>query len=391
MKIAINALSAKRGGGVTYLNRLIFHLRDADRKNEYFVFVTQKNREKIIAFVDPRFHVVEVPVQNLLHRLVYEQFVLPIMLKRLGIDVIYAPAEIAPLLAPCSVLLGIQNPNVYYGASIRWPLYHRIRNRVLRLLAIVSAKRASKIVFVSETARQDISKVLRVPLSKTNTVHHGVDTTVFFPGENESESIQAVGYRSGGVLRYILCVSHIDGHKNHKVLVEAFGALPGNLREKFKLVLVGKKTSPYYDELICFVKERMIEKDVVFFGEVPHEKLPEIFRGASLFVLPSYLETFGIPLVEAMASGVPIIASNTTAIPEIVGEAGILFDPDSSEMLRKLIEKVLSNDGLKQSLASKGLERSRQFTWSNAAARMLEIFERVYQEKGKAVGDRVNL
>ena len=108
MKIAINALSAKTGGGITYLNRLIFYLRKLDNENQYYIFVTCDNHKRVIGFENSQIHVTEVHVRSLLHRLIYEQFGLPLVLKRHNIDVVYAPAEIAPLLAPCPVVLGIQ-------------------------------------------------------------------------------------------------------------------------------------------------------------------------------------------------------------------------------------------------------------------------------------------
>lgn len=384
MKIAINALSAKTGGGVTYLNRLIFNLGEVDEANEYWIFVTHENRERVIAFEDARFHVVEVWIPHLLYRLYYEQFVLPITLKRLDVDVIYAPAEVAPLLTSCPIVLGVQNPNVYYPSSVRWSAYDRMRFLALRLLARLSAKLASHVVFVSETARQDISRMLNIPLGKTSAVHHGVETTDFSPQKDKTEPSGGVGSVCN-MSGYILCVSHLYGHKNHRVLVEAYGALPDPIRAKVKLVLVGQKINPYYDELIGVMREmRIREDDVVFCGEMCHEELAAIYRGASVFVLPSYLETFGIPLIEAMASGLPIIASNASAIPEVVGNAGLLFDPASPHELCELVKEVLSDAALRRGLVLKSLERAQGFTWRNTAVRMVKIVEQVHRENGKS-------
>jgi len=146
-----------------------------DNKNEYYILVTRDNHKRIIAFEDPRFHVIEVHVRSLLHRLLYEQFAMPILLKQVSIDVAYAPAEIAPLLAPCPVVLGIQNSNVYYKTKIKRSLAEQAKFWILGQLARISSQKASRIIFVSKTACKDITVKLRADPAKTRAIHHGVE------------------------------------------------------------------------------------------------------------------------------------------------------------------------------------------------------------------------
>jgi len=373
MKIAINALSAKTGGGVIYLNRLSYYLRAADTQNEYYLFVTRDNHRKIIAFEDPRFHVIEARIWNLLHRLLYEQFVLPIFLKRFDIDVVYSPAEIAPLLAPCPVVLGIQNLNTYYRTAIKRPLREKVRFWVLRRLAWVSARKASRIIFVSSTAHKYIAAKLGINPTKIRTIYHGVELSRF-----QNPELAEIPTFIDHIIssdRYILCLSTLARHKNIETLINAYAALDESLQNKYELIIAGRKTPPYYEGLTVLVRQLHLDGRVIFTDEVPHENVPSLYQGASLFVLPSYLETFGIPLIEAMAAGIPIIGSNASAIPEVVGDAGLLFDPNDPDELRAKMEEVLSNSKLREELIQKGLKRVEAFSWEKCAKETLAVFE----------------
>jgi len=373
MKIAINALSAKTGGGVTYLNRLIYHLREVDDQNDYYIFVTRDNHAKIIAFDKPRFHVMEVTISNLLHRLLYEQSALPILLKRLNIDVVYAPAEIAPLLSTCSVVLGIQNPNVYYRFKIMRSLAEKTRFWILRQLGKLSSRKASRIIFVSNTARTDIAAKLKANPAKTRAILHGVELDRF--QKNVLSEKPTIISKTIGSDKYILCLSALARHKNVEALIKAYAAMDGKVRTQYKLVVAGRNTSPYGDELTALVQQLNLDERVVFTGEIPHENVPPIYQQAILFVLPSYLETFGIPIIEAMAAGVPVIAANASAIPEVVGDAGLLFDPNDPNDLRTKMETVLSDPKLREELTRKGLQRAKVFSWEKCAKETLAVFK----------------
>lgn len=379
MRIAINALSAKTGGGVTYLNRLIYYLREVDDHTEYYIFVTRDNRMKIIAFESLRFHVIEVHIMSLLYRLLYEQFALPILLKQLDIDVVYAPVEIAPLLAPCSVVLGIQNANVYYKTEIKRSLAERTKFWILRQLAKLSSRKASRIIFVSNTACKDIAAKLGANPAKTRAIHHGVELDKFHKAkliENPTFIDQTIASK-----KYILCLSALARHKNIETLIKAYAALDGKIQDQYKLVIAGNKTASYGNELTALVQELNLDGKVIFTGGIPYEDVPSLYQRASLFVLPSYLETFGIPLIEAMAAEVPVIAANASAIPEVVGGAGVLFDPKDPDDLREKIEEVLSNQDLYEELIQKGLERAKTFSWEKCAKETLAVFKEACENK----------
>ena len=129
------------------------------------------------------------------------------------------------------------------------------------------------------------------------------------------------------------------------------------------------------------VQQLYLDGKVIFTGEIPHENVPPLYQRASLFVLPSYLETFGMPLIEAMASDVPVIAANASAIPEVVGDAGLLFDPDDPDELRAKMEAVLSDPQLREELINRGLKRAKLFSWEKCAKETLAVFKEACEAK----------
>jgi glycosyltransferase involved in cell wall biosynthesis len=378
-RIAVNGLSATIGGGVTYLNRLLWHLPRVDEDTEYYVIVTRRGRARIIPEGTDRIHVFEISIRGLLHRLVYEQFGLPLLLRRLRIDVLYAPAEIAPLLAACPVVLGIQNPNPYYRRVVPRPIRERVRFLALRQLARISAWKSKRVVFVSRTALNDIGPRLRVSPKKRCAIYHGVEINRFSGRQTTQDG--GVADLLANAHDSILCVSTLARHKNLETLIEAYAALDGQLQRLYPLVIAGTKTSPYYEQLTKRVEALRPRGRIVFTGEISPEAIPHLYRSAMVFVLPSYLETFGIPLIEAMASGLPVIASNASAIPEVMGDAGLLFDPKDADDLRMKMEQVLGNEKLRKELARKGLERAKLFSWEKCAKETLAVFKEACETK----------
>lgn len=372
MRIVINALSARTGGGVTYLNRLLFYLGRVDVQNEYHVLVTPENREKIISGDPSPIHVVEVYNRNSLHRAIYEQQILPGVLDRLCADVVYAPAEVAPLMARCPVVLAIQNPNPYYNVGIKWTISQRLRLTALKAMAYLSARKAARIIFVSDTSRKHIANLLGIDHSKTRVIYHGVELEHF--GDPALPQMGKAYYSITGGADYILTVSSFDFHKNLPTLIRAYSDLEPCLRERYKLLIVGSGDTSDETHLRNISSDLGLDGQVIFAGEVAHEQLAAIYAGAAMFVLPSYLETFGMPLIEAMASGLPVVAAQVSAIPEILGGAGLLFDPTNPEELGARMVQVLTDSHCREDLVCKGKLRAAEFSWEATAQRTLQVF-----------------
>ena len=373
MHILINALSAKTGGGLTYLNHLIRDLDRIDEKNSYTVLVTVKNRQRVLGDSKLRMNVLIIGADSVWRRLLYEQWVLPRLLVSIKADLMFAPAEIAPLRARCPVVLGIQNPHPYYNEGVNWSVPQRLRHLILRTVARPSARKAKRVIFVSDTSRQHVVGVLGIDPNKTKAIHHGVDLSIF-DSVSTSQAQDAKDRYCGGE-DYILSVSDLMPHKNYPMLMEAYSLLSSDLRDKFKLLIVGGGTAAQTKAHKEHTQLLGIPDRVVFSGSVPHQELARIYGGATLFVMPSRLETFGIPLIEAMASGLPILASKASAIPEVVGNAALLFDPYNVQELTSSMTSVLTDEQLRGSLIASSRTRAADFSLESTAANTLQVFE----------------
>jgi glycosyltransferase involved in cell wall biosynthesis len=374
MKIGINALSARLGGGVVYLKHLVHYLISRPRGHSYVVFCTPWNREKLGLSPQANLDIVECPVYSLVDRFLFEQLRLPRLVDKLGIQVLYAPAEIAPLFGRFPVVLGIQNLNVYTSHLIGCNWLERSRIYSLRLLAYFSAHRAYAVVFMSEWARKFVAPQLRIPNQKQWVVYHGVDLA-FMDSSDSRIKIHSLLKKEAKERKIILAVSNLSPHKNYETLVRSISLLPNKLLENILLVIVGKKLEPEYTRLCKLISKLKLEKNIWFAGEVAHKELGPFYRAASLFVHPTRGETFGLPVLEAMAFGVPLICSRAGALPEIADKAALYFDCDDAPGLADLIAEILLNPYSASERISIGLQRAQIFSWEQTAEKMLEIFQ----------------
>jgi glycosyltransferase involved in cell wall biosynthesis len=241
--------------------------------------------------------------------------------------------------------------------------------------------KAKKVLFVSNWSKLAVSRKFHIPAKKTKTIYHGIDCQNFKAGiKNVNKDFKSTIDNYG---KYILSVSTIYPHKNFEVLIRAYKKLNEELKQKCpKLIIAGKKQfNDYYRELAEMVENFGLNGKVVFLGKVEYKYVPYLYNNALVFVLPSILETFGHPLIEAMSSGVPVIASNSTAIPEIVGGGGMLFNPNNPVELSEKINMVLQDQKLRQKLINDGFKRAKDFSWQKAAKETISTLEEVYYGK----------
>ena len=163
-------------------------------------------------------------------------------------------------------------------------------------------------------------------------------------------------------------------HKNYPTLMEAYSLLDSHLQRRYKLLIVGGGTSVDEQYLKGYSERLDLQDRIIFTGSVPHRQLASIYRGATLFAMPSYLETFGIPLIEAMASGLPVVAADTSAMPEILRDADILFDPCNAQELSECMASVLTDERIRDSLIEKGQARAKEFPLEATARQTLQVF-----------------
>jgi len=257
------------------------------------------------------------------------------------------------------------------------PLTFKRRSRMqLRLTVRRSARRAAHVLALSESARNDIIDTYGIPGERVTAIPLAAPAR-FAPVLDEKE-LQRVRQTYGIEGDYILSVGSIQPRKNLPRLIAAYGSLcrqrpAGKLP---KLVLVGKQAW-LYGETLRAISKNGIGPLTVLTGYVPDSDLPALYSGACCFIYPSYFEGFGLPPLEAMTCGTPVIAGNRTSLPEVIGDAGILVDPFNEDAIANAIKEIVDNPQLRTELRTKGLKQAARFTWTETALKTLEVYRLV--------------
>ncbi len=242
----------------------------------------------------------------------------------------------------------------------------------LELVLEKSCKRADRIVTISEFSKQEIIRYLNVPEEKISVIPLGVDRHRFHTGYPAAR-IKKVKQKYGLEGEYLLYVGTIEPRKNLKRLIEAYAQLPLYVP---KLVLVGKK-GWLYQEIFQTVERLGLKKRVVFLGYAADQEIPLIMAGAKCFLFPSLYEGFGLPPLEAMACGVPVVTANCSALPEVAGDAAVLVEPDKTESIRQGILAVLEKEELRKQMIERGIQQAKKFSWKKTADSLVEICQRL--------------
>jgi glycosyltransferase involved in cell wall biosynthesis len=371
MKIGINALFlvAGKGGGIErYLRGLLKWLAIIDKKNEYLIFSNKDNtgtferRENFREIISP------VSARIRPAKILWEQIVLPFQLKKENVDIVLSAGNIAPKLTFCPSIVII-----YDLISFSYPENFSLAEKLaLKYLLRRTATVADRIITISESSRNEIKKWLGVSEDKISVVHGGCDEN-FRKDHIKGDSIKnKFGVANG----FIFCAASLRRYKNLEGLIKAFSILKKEHRIPQKLVLAGHKEK-YFEKLQELVTLLGLQNDVIFTGFITEDELQSLYSSADTIVYPSFYEGFGLPILEAMASGTPVVASNVTSIPEVAGDAALLFDPHDIDEMAEKVHNVLKDENLQKSLISKGLERVKEFTWKRTAEKVLEVINSI--------------
>jgi glycosyltransferase involved in cell wall biosynthesis len=358
LRIAVNGLHAKSGGGVTYL-RNIMPLLARDERLELHLFLGRQQHGLFPDLPEQiRVHLLDLP-ESLPRLLLWEQVTLPILLREMRADVTFSPANYGPLAAPRPVIM---LRNALSVAQLETRLSKRVYWFVLTVMTALSLMTARHSIAVSRYARDSLPGPLRqLAKRRCEIIHHGIDST-FSPDPKGTPRED-----------FLLAVSDIYVQKNLHGLVEAM-ALAARARPGLKLLVAGRILDPdYYQTLIERITALGLDAQITFLGSVPPRDLPSLYRRCRAFIFPSTVETFGNPLVEAMACGAPIICSNSAAMPEVLGDAGLYFDPTDKEDMAAKIETLLADDILAEQLSYRGRERAGGFSWEICARQTAAI------------------
>ncbi len=367
MRIAIDARKLRDYGVGTYVRNLLRHLSRIDRSTEY-VLLCRHDDCGVADQLGENFRAVPEPSRPYSVR---EQVSVPLDLRREGIDLFHAPHYVLPPLTPCRSVVTIHD-----CIHLRFPQYlpNKLAYAYARASLWVATQRASRVLTVSETSKRDILRYFRVPDHKIDVIYNAIDER--FGDALPDDEIARVRERYQLNDPFVLYAGNIKPHKNLERLIEAFHSLRRGPFENVKLLIIGDEISKYAT-LRRAVHRLKLHKHVRFLGFVPDKTLAALYRLASVFVFPSLYEGFGLPPLEAMASGTPVITSNVSSLPEVVGDAALLIDPYEPESIAEAMRRVLSDANVRAELRAKGLQRAREFSWERSVRRVHQIYEEV--------------
>ena len=372
-RVLVDASMATSGGGYTYLVSMVPALAAAARGAEFLVLVRNAAQAEAIA-PSANVEIRVLPEIGLLGRIGFVALRAAGVAKTWGADVYFSVAEYAPLGAPCPVVVSLRNANVFTSLDLGWGRYQTFRLRTLRRLATLIAKRAARVVFVSHDSASWMGDAAGIPPEHRAVIHHGTDAGAWRGAMATTGAPEAPS---------ILSLSSIYRYKNCVRLVEAYCELAARIPDAPPLVIVGDDQDAKHSRELKQALENAgsLASKIRLVGEVPYEEIISFYRDAVLFVFPSYLETFGHPLVEAMAAELPVVASDIPVFREIAGEAAIYVDPFDVQDIARGMERVLTDARLAASLSSSARERTSVFTWQAAAGKLVDLLEEVIGER----------
>jgi glycosyltransferase involved in cell wall biosynthesis len=367
LRIAIDARKLRDYGIGTYVRNLLRHLSRIDSKTEYVLFCRAKDCG-IVEELGENFRAVPESARPYS---VSEQLRIPMDLRREGIDLFHAPHYVLPPLTPCKSVVTIHD-----CIHLRFPQYlpNRLAYAYARSSLWFATHRSNRVLTVSEASKRDILRYFRVPERKIDVIYNAIDER--FGEPPAADEIERVRDRYQLNAPYILYAGNIKPHKNLERLIEAFHTLRHGDLEHVKLLIIGDEISKYAT-LRRAVHKYKLHKHVRFFGFVPDKTLAVLYRLARAFVFPSLYEGFGLPPLEAMASGTPVITSNLSSLPEVVGDAALLIDPYDADAIADAMRRVLLDSDLREDLRQRGLKRVAEFSWDRSIRRVREIYEEV--------------
>lgn len=370
-RIGVNALYLIPGGvGGTeiYLRNLLQALAQIDSRNQYFVFVNRETGDDLCP-ASPNFTLVRSSVSARLRpaRLVWEQTVLPFQTARLRLDVLFSPGFSSPM-----VCRGRKVTVIHDLQHKRHPEnFGFLERKAWDAMVGSSVRFSDALIAVSETSRQDVIDVYRADPARIHVVHHGVEPAFFDIAEAREHNPTLLSQTGLPDCRYLLAVSTIHPHKNWLRLLDAYGALVRDGRDEHLVVagLAGKASR----DVAVRLSDPQLASRVHLLGWQPRSILVALFQSAEALVFPSTFEGFGMPVLEAMAAGVPVACSDIPPLREVAGDAALFFDPYSPKRIAEGVRRVLDDSDLRASMIARGKERAARSTWRRAAERTLAV------------------
>ena len=358
-----------QAGRITGISRhLLYFLRYALSSTRAHKYVLFCNQETSVPLDSPDLKKVVIRERV---TPVWDQIILPFKIAAEKVDVFLTPYFKAPLILPCHMVLIISDLIPLFFPD----QYGYVRRNYFKFLITATARRATRIVTVSANSRRDIAEILGVLSDRVKVIHLGVEK------RERVEDLTREEARSKYALpkQFILYVGNLSPHKYLEGLIKSYTTLPQDLRAQYKLVFGASKKDKYFPDLEIIVRDTGLTRDIVFTGFIEDKYLPALYSMSTLFAFPSLYEGFGLPPLEAMAYGTPVVSSNTSSMPEVLGDAAVLVDPRDTHEFSKAMTRILTDDDLRKLMVIKGLERVKLFTPEKMAQTLLQALEECQQ------------
>lgn len=381
MKIAIDIRRMTEFGVGTYIRNVVRTLCRIDHENQYFL-IGPPAKVQEIGTLPPNFHNISAlaPEQSFRG---YREF--RGALRQLNCDLVHIPALFSvPRLLPCPYVMTVHDMLEHMsGVQPRtgfWDAWNmQMTRQVLR--------RAARIFAVSKFTRTEIEKLFDIPASRIEVVYNAIDER-FLHGHATAADRELIEQRYQVSYPFLLYAGRVSPHKNVVRMIEAFSALKAELEKEqaypdLKLIIIGDDLSGNPDLRRTVVRSG-VQNDVRFLGFIPIEVLRIFYDLAKIFVFPSLYEGFGLPPLEAMAHGTPVVTSNATSLPEVVGNAAVLVNPENVFEIMRALHRVLMDQALRDRMKERGYKQVTKFSWENSVLRVLDVYRQVAQEEQTA-------
>jgi len=381
LRIGIDYTAAVRqGAGIgRYTRELVRALAKLDQANDYVLFAAAGGQRLVDTGWPPSFQMHSVPLSDRTLAILWHRLHLPLWVELATgpVDIFHSPDFVLPPVRRARTML-----TVHDLSFIRYPQCADANLRAyLNKVVPRSVHRADLVLADSQNTKDDLAELLGVASDKIEVVYPGVEER-FRPIEDKA-TLEEVRKRYNLPPRFILGLGTLQPRKNFARLIEAFADLRSFdiAQDRFaicnlRLVIVGGK-GWLYEDIFAAVERLGLGEKVVFPGFIADEDLPALYNLADLFVFPSLYEGFGLPPLEAMACGTPVITSDTSSLPEVVGEAGLMVEATDVAALAEAMKRVLGDNALREGMITKGLEQAEKFTWEKAAAKLLNLYEAI--------------
>lgn len=387
-KILINAVSVTAGGGVTYLLNMVNQIPKVDKENEYYIFVSSSMYSQLPRDEFPNINLLafNLSKRSLIYRLFWSQIAVYNFIKQKKIDVLFSSGNFGLFFSPVKQILFSRNP-IYFSKDYERDLLRRkhysqwLINKLKKIWSILSILCANVNLAPTRAFANCIKKHWEARKVNFITLSHGFNKDYFCRDKSPLDKEILEKLKLNKNYKRIFLVAHYNYFRNFETLIKAIPYLKKLVQEEIMITLTTKIDEGLkYGDFDSTYASRLIDKlgvrsDIAMLGFIPYHRLHHLYKLCDVFVFPSYTESFGHPMVEAMAMGLPVVAADTDVHREVCGEAALYFKVFSEEDLAQKIAQILNDKNFYQRLREKGFERSQEFSWENHIKKLLDIMQ----------------